>query len=183
MKNSVAITLTIIHILTFSVCTYIAAIDIESILFTGWVCSATGLLAGIWALASRERALAAVSFLTPIVAVALTLLEINVLKLGPNVAARPFCIVFIVVQIITNLISFRSLWSGSNTKQISIRSLMLVAVGVSLVSAVSRQLLLLEHDIIMLIGLIMSGLTIVGVVITIFNLMASKPPLNRDMIK
>lgn len=174
MKRTVATTLCLIHILALTVCTYIAAIQIETILVTGWICSATGVMAGIGAIVVRERGLAAVSFLTPIIAIVLTALETSVLNLGPGGAALPFCVVFIIVQLITTLISFRSFRFGADSKQISIRTMLLVTVAFSIVFAVARHLLQREHDVVMLVALTLAGLTFVGIVLTINNWFASR---------
>ncbi len=178
MKQLVATTLCIVHILALAICTYIAALDIHSILFTGWLCSATGCIAGIASLVSRNRAVAIAAFLTPVVAITLAVLEVFLLKLGPETAALPFSIIFIVMQLITNLISFRSFSVNAEskeiTKQISIKAMLLVTVASSMFFAVVRHLLHQEHDTMMLIALTLAGLTFVGVVLTIYNLICSR---------
>ena len=178
--------LSIIHIISFTVCTYIAAYAIESIIVTGWICSATGVIAGIAAIFSRQAILAAVSFLTPFVAVTLTALEITILNLGPERAALPFCIVFFVVQLTTNLISFRYLRFGEQSNQISIRTMLLATFAFAIVFSVARQLLQHEHNVLMLIALSMAGLTFVGIFLTISNWLISQektdPPKVEDAV-
>ena len=132
------------------------------------------MIAGIASLIARERAIAAVSFLTPIVALVLTVVEVSVLNLGAGRAALPFCVVFIIVQIVTTLISFRSFSFGSDSKQISIRTMLLATVAFSIVFAIARKLLQREHDVVMLIALTMAGLTFVGIVLTISNWVTSR---------
>ena len=166
--------LCLIHILAFAVCTYIAALEIETILVTGWICSATGVIAGIGSLVIKDRGLAAVSFLTPIVAVVLTALEALVLNLGPQGAAFPFCVVFIIVHLLTTFVSFRSFRFGTDSKQISIQTMLLATAAFSIVFAVARQLLQREHDVVMLIALTLAGLTFVGTVLTINNWVTSQ---------
>jgi hypothetical protein len=174
MRRTVVTILCLVHILTFAVCTYIAAIKIETILATGWICSSTGLIAGIGSLSIKERALAVVSFLTPIVAIVLTALEALILNLGPNRASLPFCIVFIIVQLVTTVVSFRSFRFGSDAKQISLRTMLLATTAFSVVFAVARQLLHREHNVVMLIALTLAGLTFVGTVLTINNWITSR---------
>ena len=159
--------------LVFSACTYVAAINIESILFTGWVCSATGLAAGVASMAAGNRAISLVSFLTPAVAVTLTYLEMYVLQLGRVSAALPFCVLFIVLQLITNVVSFQHIGlkkdGQSAGKQISIKSMLIVTLASALFFAVGRQLLRREHSVLMWIALTLAGLTFVGVVMAIYN--------------
>ena len=173
MTRTIVSALCLTHILAFAVCTYIAALSIETILITGWICSATGVLAGTASLVIKERGLAAVSFLTPIIAVVLTLLEALILNLGPRGAALPFCVVFIVVQLVTTLVSFRSFRFGPDAKRISIRTMLIATAAFSIVFAVARQLLQREHNVLMLIALSLAGLTFVGTVLTINNWISS----------
>ena len=168
-KQVVVAVLCIVHILAFTICTYIAAIDIETILVTGWICFATGLVAGISATVARELSLAWAAFLAPIVAFVLVFLEVGVLHLGPNRAALPFCIVFFVTQLATTLGSFRSIRFGSNSKQISLSLMLVTTAAFSVVFSVARFLLQREHNILMLIALSMAGLTFVGIVLTVYN--------------
>ena len=173
MNNSIATLLCILHMLVFAACTYVAAINIESVLFTGWVCSATGLAAGVASMAAGNRAISLVSFLTPAVAVTLTYLEMYVLQLGPVSAALPFCVLFIVLQLITNVVSFQHIGlkkdGQSAGKQISIKSMLIVTLASALFFAVCRQLLRREHNVLMWIALTLAGLTFVGVVMAMYN--------------
>ena len=174
MKQNVAVTLCIIHVLAFAISTYIAAVDIESILVTGWICSATGLIAGIASLIAKKRSLSAVSFMTPLVAITLTLLEACVLELGPSRAALPFCIIFIVVQLTTNFVTFLSINEGAKSKQLSIKTLLVATFAFAVFFAIVRYLLKREHDTIMLIALTLAGLTFVGIVLSIHQLISSR---------
>ena len=87
MRRHTCIALCSLHLLALAVCTYIAAIEIESILVTGWICSATGIAMGISTLACKRPLLAAAGFLTPLIAAILFVLEAFLLELGPRRAA------------------------------------------------------------------------------------------------
>ncbi len=174
MKQILARALCIIHVLAFAVSTYIAAVDIESILVSGWICSATGLFAGIASLIAGKSALSVVSFLTPVVAITLTLLEASILQLGPSLAALPFCIIFIIVQLTTNLVTFCSINEGVSSKQISIKTMLIATFAFAVVFAIVRYLLQREHNTIMLIALTLAGLTFVGIVLSIHQMLSAK---------
>lgn len=187
MKHLVATLLCLAHILTFTICTYIAAHEIRTILVSAWICSLTGIVAGLAALVSLNVWLSLVSFLTPMVAVALFLLEILILNLGPRRAALPFCITFIVVQLITNLVSFCTFKFGDGRKktinQISIRTMLVATVAISIFFAIARLLFRWEHDTIMLVALALTGLTFVGVVLTVVRLISWRTAGDSEVVK
>lgn len=178
MKQFIAHFFCIIHVLAFAICTYIAALEIESILITGWICSATGIAAGVAALVARNRAIAVACFLTPVLAITLTILEIAVLELGPGRAALPFSIIFVITQLITNLIVFHSLSrvqreSSTEPLQISIKTMLVLTLAFAICFAIARKLLQFKHDTMMVIALALAGLTFIGVVLTVYNWFSS----------
>ncbi len=58
MTRILCITLCTVHVLVLAICTYIAAIEIESIVVTGWICSITGIATGIAATKFKKPLLA-----------------------------------------------------------------------------------------------------------------------------
>ena len=173
MKRQICITLSGIHLLALAVCTYIAAIEIKSIIVTGLICSVTGIATGISASISKRFLLAAAGFLTPSIAVTLFVLENFFLDLGPGGAALPFCVVFIVNQVIATLIILVQLNilvapATALAKQITIKTLMVSMVSFSVFFAVARHLLAREHDWLMALALGLLGLTFVGLTVALY---------------
>lgn len=110
MMRNVYIVATIIHLLLLSISTYVAAVvDIETILVSGVICSISGLIAGVVSLHENRFLLGAICLLTPLLALALLLLEAFVLHLGPSKAKVPFCIVFVLNQTVTTLVGIGQL--------------------------------------------------------------------------
>lgn len=158
------------HVLTLAVCTYLAATEIRTILTTGLICSMTGFFAAVIALGCRRWLLAGVLALTPALAVVLFLLEAFVLRLGPQDAAFPFCIVFVVNQAISTVIilaqlHIQAVGDAARPLQITIRILMVSMVAFSVFFAVARVLLAKEHSGLMFVALGLAGLTLVGLTI------------------
>ncbi len=179
MKRQTCITLSSIHLLALAICTYIAAIEIESILVTGCICSLTGIATGISAIICKRPLLAAAGFLTPIIAVVLYVLEAFFLHLGPGDAALPFCIVFIINQVIATLMILVQLNiliapAGWRTKQITIRTLMVSMVSFSVFFAIARHLLKLQHNWLMAVALGLLGLTFVGLTVSLYSAIANR---------
>jgi hypothetical protein len=167
MRRQICIATSSLHVLALAICTYIAAIEIESIIFTGLICSLTGLAAGIAALRYRRFWLAAAGFLTLIIAMLLFILEAFFLELGPEVAALPFCIIFIVNQTVATLIILVELnallaTSGTPGWQISMKTLVIVMISSSVFFAVVRHLLERPHNGLMVAALSLLGVTFVG---------------------
>lgn len=163
-----------VHILALAICTYIAAIEIKTILVSGWNCSATGIAMAIAALASKQPLLALAGFLTPFLAVFLFILEAFALNLGPVRAAQPFCIAFIVNQVLCTLIILvqLSIFAGPGTtpvRQITIRTLMVSMVSFSVFFAIARSLLSREHNWLMALALALLGLTFVGLTVALYT--------------
>jgi hypothetical protein len=174
MKQRTCIALCSLHLLALAVCTYIAAIEIETILVTGWICSATGLAMGISAIACKKPVLAAAGFLTPIIAVVLFVLETAFLHLGPRNAALPFCIVFIVNQVLATvviLVQLRMFTAppGTRATQIALKTLMVSMVSFSVFFAIARRLLEREHDWLMALALGLLGLASVGLSVVLYS--------------
>ncbi|MEQ1824740.1 MAG: hypothetical protein ABL921_02295 [Pirellula sp.] len=173
-EGRVCAVLASIHLITVAVCTYIAAIEIESIIVTGWICAATGLASGIAAFMAKKKSLAFALFLTPILAIILFVLEAFFLHLGPQRAALPFCIVFIVNQfstVVATLVEMnRDLWHKS---QVSIGALLSCTFFCALFSALVRFLLERKHNAMMIVALGMAGLTLVGLALSIYNVIVS----------
>ncbi|WP_145247070.1 hypothetical protein [Aeoliella mucimassa] len=105
--------------------------------------------------------------MTPVIAVSLFVLEAMFLHLGPNRAAYPFCIVFIVNQTITTIVLLIELNlllqpSGQPRFQVTLKTLLVLMTSFALFSGVARFLLRREHNWIMLVALGLLGLTLVG---------------------
>jgi len=179
MKRQTCITLCSIHLLALAISTYIAAIRIESILVTGWICSATGVALGISANVCKRSLLAAVGYLTPIIAVILVFLENFIFHLGPGRAALPFCIVFIFNQVfatLTILVQLNLLIApaGWRARQVTIKTLMVSMVSFSVFFAVARHLLKLQHNWLMAVALGLLGLTFVGLSLSLYSAIANR---------
>ena len=179
MKRGLCIALSSIHLLALAVCTYIAAGQIETILATGWICFATGLAAGISASVCKRPLLAAAGFLTPILAVALTVLESMFLHLGPGDAALPFCIIFIINQVFVTLatlveLNLMTAPAGARGRQITIRTLIVSTASFSVFFAVARQLLERQHDWMMAMALGLLGLTSVGLTVSLYTAITNR---------
>src|SRR5262245_36036239 len=101
MKRNICFILCTLHLIALAISTYIASIDIETIMVSGVVCSITGIAAAIAAIRCKRLELVMAGFSTSILAVTLVLLEAFVFQLGPQRAAFPFCVIFIINQIIT----------------------------------------------------------------------------------
>jgi hypothetical protein len=173
MKRQTCVVLSSIHLLTLAICTYVAAIDITSILVSGWICSITGFAAGISALRCKRLLLAIVGFLTPCIAVILFNIEVAFLHLGPRRAAFPFTVVFIVNQVVGTIIVLVHLNifigpEGASAKQVTLKTLMIAMVSFSLFFAMARHLLERQHDWLMHLALGLLGLTFVGLTVTLF---------------
>ena len=179
LKRYVCITFCSIHLLTLAVCTYIAANRIESILVTGWICSASGFALGVSAIVAQRYLLAAVGFLTPIIAVVLFVLEVKFLHLGPGRAALPFCIVFIVNQVLTTLVVLVQLSKiasppETRTLQITIKTLIVSMVSFSIFFALTRYLLQRQHNWLMAVALGLLGLTFVGLTVVLYTAVSAR---------
>ncbi len=173
MKRKTCITLSSIHLLAIAICTYIAAIEIESILTTGWICLATGIAMGISAIMCKRPVLAVAGFLTPVIAVVLFVLEAFFLHLGPGDAALPFCIVFIINQVVATLtilvqLNILVVPVRPRALQITIKMLMVSMVSFSVFFAIAKHLLVREHDWLMGLSLGLLGLTFVGLSVTLY---------------
>jgi hypothetical protein len=174
MKQHICVTLGSIHLLGLAICTYIAAIEIQTIEATGLICSIAGVALGISAIKCRRPILAAAGFSTPIMAVTLLVLEAFFLKLGPNRAALPFCIVFIVNQVIatlTILIQLNIVFAppGVRRKQITIKTLLVCMASFSVFMTIAKSLLVREHDWMMALALGLLGLTFVGLTVALYT--------------
>lgn len=182
MKRPTIIALASLHAVALAISTYIAATHIESILVTGWVCSATGVLLAIVSIDANKPWLLLVGLLTPILALTLIVLEGVYLHLGPRRAAMPFCIVFIVHHVIatlTILIQIRLFdrrIGEHAASQVTLESLMLSTFIFAVFFAVTKYLLLRQHDWLMAIALGMMGLTFVGLTMSIYSV-ATAPNL------
>jgi hypothetical protein len=179
MKRSLCIALSSIHLLALAISTYIASITIQTILLTGWICSVTGIAAGSVAYRSSNRHLAFVSFLTPIVAIVLWILEGLILNLGPMRAAIPFSIVIVLNQLISTIWILAELGllvePGRNrVRQVTIRTLLASMVGFSVFFAVARNVLHREHNWRMALALGLLGITLVGLSIVLFSAFANR---------
>lgn len=166
-RQVVCVTLCCVHLLVLSISTYIASGNIRTILMTGWICSITGLLAGLTALMCEKRLLAAVTLVTPAIAIALLVMEGAFWDLGPEKAAIPFGLAFLINQTLTSLTVLWELrrWIIGRTSrwsQVNIRTLMVLMASVSIFFAVLRVLIEIQHNWLMIAALILLGVTFVG---------------------
>ncbi len=178
MKKRICFVLAAFHLIALAVCTYIAAIEIETILVTGWICSATGIVSGIAARVAKQQLLAVIQFLTPVLAATLYLLESNFLHLGPEDAALPFCVAFVANQLLTTIATLVQLNRTADSQvrskmQLSIQSMLFCTLSCSVFFAATRYLLEREHDVMMAIALALAGLTFVGLLLTLYNALVS----------
>ena len=183
VKQGLSIAFNSVHVLGLAVCTYLAAIEIETILVTGVLCSSTGVLASLFSFAYRKPLLGATALLTPILAVVLFLLE-AVLNLGPSRAAMPFCICFLINQVVCTLVVLTqlNLWmagSGANRQQVTIRMLLVCSAGFAVFFAVTNQLLDQEHDWLMSVALGLLGLTFVGLTVVFYRAYANRQSVSK----
>jgi hypothetical protein len=163
------------------VSTYIAAIEIETILVTGVVCAFTGTLTGVAAIWRKHIVLAAAAFLTPTIALVLFVLEAGVLHLGPGRAAVPFCIIFIINQIVTTLVIlvYMHLLSGPANRpvsQLTIQTLLVSVMAFAAFLSLARVLLHRQHDWRMRIALGLLGITVVGLVTVVYSAYGAHRP-------
>ena len=132
-----------IHLVAMSLSTLIAAVDITSIITTGWICSFTGMVAA-WHYFRNANWLAFLACASTIViALVLVALESTYLRLGPTRAALPFSLVFLVNQSITSMVLLYNIHadiSGNTTSSstFTIRSIMFVMVITAIACAVTK---------------------------------------------
>jgi hypothetical protein len=158
---------TALHLAVLAVCTYVAAYEIRTILFTGLLCSGTALVAAVLAVFCGRFVLAGAALATPLIAIILFVLEVFFLNLGPHQAAAPFCIVFLLNQIVsttTMLVEINLLTrpEGAKAWQVTLRTLLAAMVGFALFFGLARYLSELGHDWIMTLALGLAGITCVG---------------------
>lgn len=183
-RQTVCVTLCCLHLLALAISTYMAATNIRTILISGWICSSIGLLAGLTALMCEKRLLAIAALLTPVIAVTLYVLEGVYWDMGPDKAAVPFGIVFLVNQSITSLIILLELnrWQFggvSGWSRINLRTMMVLMASFSIYFAVLRVLLETKHNWLMFVALVLLGATFVG--LSLFVYFASLNRLSRWM--
>jgi hypothetical protein len=156
-----------VHLIAVATSTYVAAIDVESIVVSGLVCSATGGWLGYRAARAGHQMLAVVGWGTPAMAALLFVLEAFVLQLGPAGAAFPFCVVFIVHQVLATLVILVQLHlmltvGDQRPTQVALKTLLVAMTGFALFSTMAHYLLMHEHSTLMLIALGLLGVTSVG---------------------
>lgn len=174
MGRRTCIALSSIHLLALAISTYVASMEIESIIVTGVVCSITGIAAGVAAIKLSRPWLAAAALMVPVITVVLFIIEAFFLHLGPLRAALPFCIVFMINQVfstLTILVQLNILVAKNDAPrlQITIKTLMVSIVAFSVFFGIARQLLVLEHDWIAYVSLGLLGLTLVGLGTTLYS--------------
>lgn len=167
-KVIVGIVLSCLHLLAMAIATYVASIQIETILASGPICSVTGIMAGMAAIFLGRPILAVACFAAPLLAVTLFIAEAFFLNWGPGGAAQPFTMIFLLNQAISLPIILLQLRQVINRarlerKQISLRALM---VTTAIFAAVFALLRFLQehaaHGTLMLLALILLGLTVGG---------------------
>lgn len=167
MQHRTLLLLGSLHALALAVSTYIAALEIESILVSGLICSATGLTLAITARLHGRPQLALAGGATPALALLMTVLEAAVLQLGPTRAAIPFSIVFIANQFLTTLIILVELHrltapDGELPRRVTLRALIVAMTSFCVFFAAAKYLLTLGHEWHMSVALGLMGLTTVG---------------------
>ena len=91
------------HLLGLSLATLFASIEIKSIMYNGFICSCTGVIAAVFAAQARRWRTFYTLMMTPILAVCLVVLE-SIINLGPAKAAIPFSVVFLVHQTCSSIL-------------------------------------------------------------------------------
>ncbi|MCA9183972.1 MAG: hypothetical protein R3E01_34590 [Pirellulaceae bacterium] len=170
MRTRACIILCTVHLLALAVCTFIAAIKIESILLTGVICSLTGIAAGITAVRCHRYWLAAAGLVTVVLAVSLFILEAVFLNLGPGRAALPFCIVFVIHEAIVSIVILAKLnmmlvGNAQSGRQITLRTIFVAITSFAVFFAVARSLVAQGLSPMMAIALGMLGFTCVGLAV------------------
>ncbi|MCC9605814.1 hypothetical protein LOC68_21050 [Blastopirellula sp. JC732] len=181
MTKIICIVLCSVHLLAMGISTLIAAYEIESILVTGVICTATGIISGISALVCGRWTLAAVGFMAPAIAASLVILENSSFHLGPQRAALPFTIIFLINQAIalpTMLVQLRLMLelNPQASRQITLRTLMISVTAFAVCSAIARLFLQSGHGraLLMTIALGLVGLTIVGLGLVVYSAIRSR---------
>lgn len=167
-KVIVGIVLSCLHLLAMAISTYVASMEIETILASGPICSVTGILGGIAAIFLGRPILVIACFAAPLLAISLFVAEAFFLHWGPGRAAQPFMMIFLLNQAISLPIILLQLRQVINQtrierKQISLRALMITTAIFAAVFALLRFLQEhAEHGTLMLLALILLGLTVGG---------------------
>lgn len=171
----ICVTLASLHLLSLAVSTYIAAIEIETIIVSGVICSLTGLTTALFALMNRRLILSLMASLAPVLAVTLFLLEAFYWNWGPRVAAFPFMIIFLINQAFTTvvlLVQLRLLVRHPNASQsqITLRTLMMSTATFAVIFALTRFLIEQHnHNWLMAYALGFLGLTIGGLAMVLVS--------------
>lgn len=179
MNRKICIAACVIHLSAMAVSTYIASIKIETILATGFLCSFTGLIAGIAALACKRPILALPGLMVPVLAVMLFVLEACFLNLGPGRAAMPFGIIFLFNQSITTptilvQLSLLCAPAAAAPRQIALRTLLVAMTSFAVFFGIARHLLSRPHDWLMASALGLLGLTFVGLCVLACSVIANR---------
>ena len=182
LKKRILVVFCVVHVVALAVSTYLASIQIETILVSGFVCSATGLLLAITAMMRGRRLLAIAAGMTPLLALTLFVAEVNFLKLGPQGAALPFCIAFLINQTITTsviIIELHLLLANQTSRrwQVTLKTLLVLMTGFAICSGGAHFLLKQEHTVLMLLALGLLGLTFVGLLSAACTAAASRKSL------
>ena len=126
MKQKITSILAVVLLLAISAATVMATFVIESIIWTGLLCSIIATVCAVFAAVSKKYRIAIASALVPLFAFGLFVAEAAFLNLGPRNAALPFCIVFLLLQALITILILTELQSEANHEksrtQLSIRS-------------------------------------------------------------
>ena len=164
---------TITHLLVGAVSVCFAAWYIESILFSGWVVSGTGLLLSIIAILTRQWRLVIAGGSTIFLCIGLFTFE-QIVCLGPAGATLPFCIVFFMYQ--AWLVPW-SLWSvmgvartnrDANKTQFSLQFLIALTVACSVALGLTRLLPQQRAAWLSAVASTEFAVTMVGITMTVF---------------
>lgn len=169
-RDSAASVAAAIHLMGLSIATLIASIEIHSILISGWMCSCSGIIAGVFAALARRWRSFVILMMTPVMAICLVVLE-SFMLLGPNRAAVPFSIVFLVHQTISSvlLISDFHRYSVETVDRLSgkftIRTLLVLMVLVAVFFSVFRFAMRTNNAACVGMAFILVVLNTVGIVV------------------
>lgn len=183
MRNTICIAFSILHILALSVSTLIATAKIESILVTGIVCSLTGIAAGIASFYVRRFGMGIIALNTFAIAVALFILEAYFLHMGPQKAALPFSIVFLVNQILTNVILIRGIHQIATVGEavrstFTIRLLLVAMTAVAIGCAIAKSLPREGHLMPMILATILCVFTVAAILMVAARWMQNRVATN-----
>ncbi len=168
-----------IHLLGLSIATLIATVEIHSILISGWICSCSGIIAGVFAAWARRWRSFVTLMMTPILAICLVIVEFF-LSLGPDRAGIPFSIVFLMHQTISSILLISDLRrngveaADELSGRFTIRTLLVIMVIVAVFFSIWRLAIQTDNAACIGMALLLVGLNSVGIALAFIRHRASK---------